>query len=99
MIDESKYFRLQEGILPIAFYCPGCEMYHGIDKTWQITFSEEKPTVHPSVRVQYYNGKKDMTCHLFIKDGKIQYLMDSTHNLAGKIVDMKKEKDALWIRS
>lgn len=32
-------------------------------------------------------------CHLFVVDGKIQYLSDSTHKLAGKTVDMRTEVD------
>jgi hypothetical protein len=29
-------------------------------------------------------------CHLFITDGKIEYLADCTHELAGKTVEMEE---------
>lgn len=31
---------------------------------------------------------KDIVCHSFITDGKINFLSDCTHHLAGKIVDL-----------
>lgn len=31
-------------------------------------------------------------CHLFIRDGKIEYLTDCTHALAGQVIDLPKEK-------
>lgn len=37
------------------------------------------------------NGKvagKDMICHSFVTDGKIEYLNDSTHALAGQTIDL-----------
>jgi len=41
------------------------------------------------------NGKilgavKTPRCHSFVRNGKIQYLNDCTHALAGKIVDMEE---------
>lgn len=39
-----------------------------------------------------YPGKtcsyKCMICHSFVRDGKIQFLTDSTHHLAGQTVDL-----------
>ncbi len=98
-ISESKYFRLNDDPqLPIAFYCPGCECNHGINETWKITFNSDKPTVSPSILVKH--GKyldldrpietyKKIVCHSFIRDGKIEFLNDCTHELAGKTVEMK----------
>jgi len=31
---------------------------------------------------------KDMVCHFFIQNGRIQYLLDCTHELKGQTVDM-----------
>lgn len=47
----------------------------------------EKPTVHPSILVTWGAPVKKV-CHFFMRDGKIQYLPDSTHELSGKTVDM-----------
>lgn len=70
----------------ITFYCPGCEHIHAINKTWTISGSKDAPTVSPSVLTR--GGSKDSTCHLFIRNGMIEYLNDSVHELAGKIVPM-----------
>jgi hypothetical protein len=34
-------------------------------------------------------GAKDIVCHSFVTDGKIQFLSDCTHGLAGKTVDLE----------
>lgn len=102
MTDQSGYFRLLEAKGPHefdrAFYCPGCECNHGINAGWTVTYTDNKPTVNPSILVRwtkYFDYKndptkfKDMVCHSFIRNGKIEFLSDSTHALAGKTVDME----------
>jgi hypothetical protein len=39
---------------------------------------------------QYKHGDKNFVCHSFVRNGKIEYLSDCTHNLAGKTVDIPK---------
>jgi hypothetical protein len=34
-------------------------------------------------------GCKNMVCHSFIRNGKIEYLSECTHELAGQTVDME----------
>ena len=67
-------------------------------------YTDSKPTVRASVLVQFrhpkghtdenpapieYNGPYvDEICHSFITDGKIQFLSDCTHDLAGKTVEL-----------
>jgi hypothetical protein len=69
------------------FYCPGCQHIHSINDTWNITWKDEKPTVSPSVLTK--GGSKDSTCHLFIKNGMIEYLNDCGHKYAGKTIPME----------
>jgi hypothetical protein len=33
-------------------------------------------------------GAKDMVCHIFVRNGQIEYLGDCTHDMAGKTVPM-----------
>ena len=33
-------------------------------------------------------GSKDSVCHSFVTDGKIRFLDDCTHDMAGQIVDL-----------
>ena len=103
MQDASGYFRIlatdKDHQFIKAFYCPGCECSHGINDGWSLTFQNGKPTVSPSILVKHgrYIDKNDPTkyeaiqCHLFIRNGMIEYLSDCTHKLAGKTVEMQKE--------
>lgn len=87
VIDQDK----DNGML--TFYCPGCEMPHSFDKRWTFNGNLEKPTFSPSLLVRYTWGPEriEMRCHSFVREGKIQFLNDCTHKLAGKTVDMEKE--------
>lgn len=44
---------------------------------------------HPEKEVSFKCG----ICHSFIRDGKIQFLSDCTHHLAGKTVDLPDIQD------
>jgi hypothetical protein len=81
--DGSKWY---------SFYCPGCEHSHHFTPSWQFNGDYEKPTVSPSILVN--KGRANPTahvCHMFIREGMIQYLDDCTHKLAGQTVAMEKE--------
>jgi len=74
------------------FHCPGCGFLHAIDSRWKITGPDDSPTVTPSL-LNHQPWETDGTrCHLFIKQGKIEYLSDCTHELAGKTVEMEDWK-------
>ena len=85
----------------ISFYCPACKETHciGIAKNncgfpiWGYNGDNDNPTVTPSIKVEYHGADKDTICHSFIKDGKIEYLQDCTHELAGKTVELPEFKD------
>jgi hypothetical protein len=88
----------------ISFFCPGCDGYHeiahgvGNGPRWTWNGDLVKPTFTPSVLVTYPanpNADEDFKewrnqriCHSFVTDGKIQFLSDCTHQLAGKTVDL-----------
>lgn len=52
---------------------------------WNWNGDIEKPTINPSVLST--DGMGNIS-HLFIRDGKLIYLSDCTHELKGKTVDM-----------
>ena len=81
----------------LLFWCPGCGCAHfvrtaayyqqhgGQGPTWTVSGPESAPTVRASVLVNRGRVNPDTpTCHLFITDGQIRYLGDSTHELAGQ---------------
>jgi hypothetical protein len=84
----------------LVFYCPGCKMYHSIiteqsskytGPVWAWNGSMEKPTFSPSLLIHLGVNQEgvDRICHLFIQNGEIKYLDDSTHELRGQTVPME----------
>jgi hypothetical protein len=82
--------------LYLAWHCPGCEGGHAVPVTghrsgrgWGWNGSLESPTLTPSVLVNV--GRANPTahlCHVFITNGKIQFLGDCTHALANQTVEI-----------
>lgn len=81
----------------LGFWCPGCDHYHGIQvnrggqagPAWGWNGSYDKPTFTPSIlhNVGGFNERLPI-CHSFVTDGRIQFLSDCTHPLAGQTVDL-----------
>ncbi len=71
------------------FFCPGCETHHRIKiGPWTYNGDPIRPTFNPSVMVSYGGSDGNKVCHFFVKDGRIQYLMDSYHKYKGQTIDM-----------
>ena len=75
------------------FICPGCNCEHAFDDRWQFNQDFERPTISPSFLQQGFIGFKNEvpmygTCHSFVKDGKIQFLGDCTHDLKNQIIEL-----------
>ncbi|CCH54500.1 hypothetical protein BN8_03676 [Fibrisoma limi BUZ 3] len=82
------------------FFCPGCQCGHGVNvkpdnqaPVWTLVGTLDNPTVQPSIRVQSGNEHGPTVCHSFITDGKIQFLSDCTHALAGQTVELPDMDD------
>jgi hypothetical protein len=90
------------GAKAALFDCPGCGMSHGpvIQKgdgpspVWSWNGSLDRPTFTPSIRVQWtrrasiVEPQAECVCHSFVTDGRIEFLGDCTHALAGQTVDL-----------
>lgn len=88
----------------LTFFCKGCNAPHtiqhgaGDDPRWGWNGDAEKPTFTPSVLVNWpanpdaceslKEWRTERVCHSFVTDGRIQYLGDCTHSLAGQTVDL-----------
>lgn len=86
----------------VAFWCPGCERVHSVGVAapapviWEWDGNADHPTFSPSLKVTYpanpdaddahAEWRAERICHSFIRDGKIQFLPDSTHALSGETV-------------
>jgi hypothetical protein len=65
---------------------------------WIFNGDVERPTIAPSILVNTGPrpdpdglappGSPDQICHSYVTAGRIQFLADSTHALAGQIVDL-----------
>lgn len=88
----------------LFFWCPGCDGAHavtvgeGSGPRWGYNGNPEKPTFTPSILVrwpanpdateEFKEWRTERVCHSFVTDGRIQFLGDCTHALAGQTVDL-----------
>jgi hypothetical protein len=63
-----------------------------MDKGWQFNGDVEKPTFTPSL-LAFNSPPPNGRCHSFVKDGRIQFLGDCTHELKGQTVDLPDIKE------
>ena len=78
------------------FWCPGCKCGHAAwtrrtaqrptGPLWEFDGNMEAPTFSPSLLIKHGDG---IVCHSFVRAGRIQYLDDCTHALAGQTVEME----------
>jgi hypothetical protein len=71
------------------FWCPGCKEPHpyGVPR-WSFNGDEAAPTFNPSLLVFDGSPQHKTQCHLFLRDGRLEFLPDSQHELAGQTVDL-----------
>lgn len=88
----------------VCFRCPGCREEHrirvrvsdGSRPQWAWNGSLERPTLVPSVdhrtnprgHHHYQPDEPSSVCHFFLTSGRLQFLADSTHALAGQTVEL-----------
>ena len=85
------------------FYCPGCAQYdapdhgrlhqvHVVTTGWTFNGDVDKPTLSPSVLVTggfWEDGTNiEVRCHSFVREGRIEFLSDCSHKLAGMTVEL-----------
>jgi len=81
--------------------CPGCKSIHSFfakpfanpinGASWDFNDNFEFPTLYPSLLLNYEDGSG--RCHSYIKEGKIQFLDDCTHELKNQIVELLDFED------
>jgi len=72
----------------LRYRCPGCGHLHVVnlgDSGWSWNQDYVKPTLYPSVVLNYRDGQR---CHAWIRDGKAIFLSDSTHDHAGETLPL-----------
>lgn len=92
------------------FMCPGCKSHHmvtvgaGDGPRWTWNGSLDAPTLSPSILVTrpavpnpepgFEEFAQALRCHSFVRDGRIQFLSDCSHALAGQTVDLPEVPEA-----
>ncbi len=100
MKEKIKLLDNKNGNTSYSFICPACKVEHMINvkvpkndaPCWDWNNSTKKPTIRPSIRVKGGSSTGGTVCHMYVTDGKIQYLGDCTHEKAGKTIDMESVK-------
>lgn len=79
----------------LFWWCPGCGHHHAADLKplgrWTLSGDPAiAPTLAPSFRsfVSDPEEGEQTLCHCFIRDGRIEFLADCAHELAGHTVSM-----------
>lgn len=79
-----------DSVVGYRFFCAGCDEMHWFQTAgklvWDFDGNMDAPTFSPSLLMD--KDRPERRCHLFLKDGKLQYLSDCHHALAGKTVDL-----------
>lgn len=95
MARFELYQRANETL--VQFHCPGCGEGHafrvagGPGPVWTWNSLLDKATFAPSLKYTWDDpdtGRVLRLCHSYVRDGRIEYLPDCTHELAGKTVDV-----------
>ena len=96
--EECQRFDKHYGGKTLYLMCPGCKFKHIIvaggegsspGAKWDWNGSMDNPTFHPSLKVYGYGeDNQKFTCHSYIRNGKIEFLGDSTHELAGQTIEL-----------
>lgn len=81
----------------LVFFCPGCRSNHPFrveskDRpNWEWNGSFDLPTFSPSLLC--FKDTPSHRCHSFVRDGRIEFLSDCHHELAGQTVDIPDWED------
>lgn len=86
---------MQDGqIKSLLVFCLGCDSVHVIPvPRWTWDGNGEVPTVTPSVSIKWGNAPDSRHCHFNVTNGQIVYHGDTTHEYAGKTIDMPEIPD------
>ena len=78
-----------------AHWCPACKNMHvfrtrseGENAVWKFDGNLDSPTFSPSMRIRWKENEVEKICHYFLTAGKISFCGDSTHEMAGQVVDL-----------
>lgn len=95
----AQLFHVDPANDSVLFECPGCGFLPAVHvkgaarPTWTWNGSLTAPTFQPSIAVSWDEQGVPKICHSFVTDGRIQFLSDCTHALAGQTVPLPEMED------
>lgn len=87
----------------LAHWCPACKTLHEFavhhpfhnGARWTFSGTYDVPTFNPSMNIRTgpfpaasKRAGQILVCHYFVRAGRIEYLSDCTHELAGQTIDL-----------
>lgn len=101
MPKRGKLHELADRLL--SFHCPACRYGHAVavngrtmpnsageSVSWSWNGSYDRPTFSPSLLINQEKQGGYPLCHSIVTDGKIKFLADCTHAMAGQTVEMEE---------
>lgn len=85
LVDKEGEARVHQGWM---IFCPACKTGHLFDQRWTFNGNQERPTFRASMLSCSRWPGGESRCHSYVTDGRIEFLADSTHALAGTTVDL-----------
>ena len=72
-----------------AFMCPGCKIEHFVSiEVHEFNGDFDKPSFKPSLVSKGRVNVAGHACHSYVTDGRIEFLVDCTHELVNQTVDL-----------
>lgn len=95
LVDYGKaiYDGVEQQVL--GFHCIPCGHEHAFHvPRWKWNGSFDKPTFTPSLKIttEYGDERGTQICHLYMTNGKIEYLNDCWHHFKGRTVVMAESE-------
>jgi len=89
-MKQNKLIKVKnkDGSSSYMFYCPGCDSHHGFNDRWKFNGDLDKPNVSPSLLTT--GGSDNIRCHLYLRNGMIEFCSDCSHGLAGQKIELKE---------
>lgn len=90
-VQEATHVQLHcPGIFPDRFIPVQLKGSRKDTGNWSWNGDVDRPTLKPSIltRADFGEEREQKICHSFVNDGKIQFLSDCTHELAGQTLDL-----------
>jgi hypothetical protein len=96
MAKVGRITNANETEVSYLFDCPACGIGHSCRigaqqpglPLWSFNGNLDAPTFHPSLVVRWTRRELSVLCHSFIRDGRMQFLSDCTHEFAGRTVEI-----------